>query len=819
MQYLAHIKYESGTNKRIQTLEDHCKKVGEYASDSLSVCGFSVCGKLAGLLHDMGKGRSGFQKYLEQSAVYEAYQKGYAEQPDFPEPSRGSEIHTFQGCIYLLDKYHDKGDSLADLTSEMIACTIGSHHGLFDCQTLDGKNGFLHRINYDRQRLQYNETVSFFENHISDSQLTDSLFEKAKKEVQNYLQKLGTVADDSENYVWYELSMAVRLLVSTLMYADRRNTAEFCDSFLYPDFKGNWKRDIDIFEDKYSRIEQLKPIDKVRSDISGQCRQFADEPSGIYRLDVPTGGGKTLSSLRYALYHAEKYKKKKIFFVIPLLTILDQNAQTIREYLPDEIILEHHSDVVMEEMDDHELEQYDLMRDRWTAPVIITTMVRILDILFGSKTGDITRMRALCNSIIIFDEVQSVPNKMISLFTGAVNFLSDFCRTDVILCSATQPAFEKTVYPLHLIRKSPVTLTPEQLMAFNRHTYHFLEDGRIMMEEEIARSAQHLSAPGRPLMIVCNTKSEAVIIYTILRDSCREDMVIRHLSAGMCKAHRKKIIDETDMILKDIQSGESQTAFILVTTQIVEAGVDLSFRSVIRLEAGDDNLVQAAGRCNRSGEYGAGDVYMVRIKGEDNRLRNLPDIREAKTSMDDTLALYGRHYEFDPEDSDFISKYYNTLYMRLREEGQTLFPFDYKDQTFRIGNILANELEPSEKNKKYGLNQPFLTAGENFKVFDDNTYTVLVPYGEGEELIDRIKHILAYDGNVPMNLLSEAGDYSVQIYEWQKRKLEENGMLYNIFEDSCGTRGDKIFAVYPAAYNEECGIDTEACFQSTDFIF
>lgn len=816
--YFAHIIYEDGSHKRTQTLQEHCKTVGEYTSDALSACNLSACGKLAGLLHDMGKGRSGFQRYLEQSTAYDAYRKGYIVQPDFPEPSRGSEIHTFQGCIYLLEKYHHKEDPLACLTSEIIAYAIGAHHGLFDCQNLDGKNGFSHRIKYDRERLQYDETVHFFENSVLVPRETDSLFEIAKDEVQCFLQKLGLLTDE-QNYANYEISMAVRLITSALMYADRRDTAEFCDDKAYPDFKANWKRDIEIYEKKYSHLGNEKPINIVRADISAQCVRFAQEPSGIYRLDVPTGGGKTLSSLRYALYHAEKFKKKKIIFVIPLLTILDQNADVIREYLPDEVILEHHSDVMTEEMEGHELEQYDLMRDRWTAPVIITTMVRVLDILFGSKTGDIARMRALSDAVIVFDEVQTVPNKMISIFTGALNFLSDFCGSDIILCSATQPAFEKTVYPLHLKPERPVTLTDTQLLAFNRHAYHLLSGGKILTEKDIAVAAKQLAAPGKPLMIVCNTKSEAQHLYGIVKSICSDNTVIKHLSAGMCKAHRKKVIDETEALLKAIQNGHEQLSFIMVSTQLVEAGVDLSFRYVIRLEAGDDNLVQSAGRCNRSNEYGAGDVYMARIQGEDAPLRNLPDIREAKTAMDDTIGLYCKHDAFDPENNSFIEKYYSTLYTRLSGEGQTLFPFDYRSQTYRIGDILASELAPSEKNSNYFLNQPFLTAGKNFKVFDDNTYTVLVPYGEGDGLIDKIKKSLAYDIDIPIKLLKRAGNYSVQIYEYQKRKLEENGMLYNLSEGSDAVCSEKIYAVYPAAYSYEYGIDPDADFQSSDFIF
>lgn len=283
----------------------------------------------------------------------------------------------------------------------------------------------------------------------------------------------------------------------------------------------------------------LTPINQLRLEIADQCRDFAKVQPGIYRLNVPTGGGKTLSSLRYSLYHARNYHKKRIIYVIPLLSIIDQNAEELESYLPNERVLEHHSDVVIEKKHSDELEQYDLMKDRWTAPVIITTMVQILDILFSAKTQTIARMRALCDSVMIFDEVQSVPVKTLMMFNSAINFLAAQCRTTVILCSATQPEFESLKeFPLNVSDKIMVRLEQKQLQLFKRHDYHIVSDDELEIGEVIEKAVQ-IEKQQNPLMIVCNTKSEAIQIYQGLRDRVDGTVNIRHLSASMCKEHRK----------------------------------------------------------------------------------------------------------------------------------------------------------------------------------------------------------------------------------------------------------------------------------------
>lgn len=815
MEYLAHLFIESDGVKREQSLRDHNRKVADYCAEALEGCGLSAAGKLAGLLHD-GKGTEKFQRYLKQSAEWSAFDEGRVPAPECRRPQRGSVNHTFAGCIYILDRYHKttKENFLANYTSEIIACAIGSHHGLFDLESLDGKNGFDHRVREtDRVEIQYDEAKHAFENEISSIDEIGGLFQKAEEEI---CRALKCAADNfpikpySIKYNNIEASMLTRMLTSALMYADRRDTAEFMDQKDYPDFVPDWNRDVLDFETGYQRIKnERSPINRIRGEIADQCRNFAKEPPGIYRLNVPTGGGKTLSSLRYALYHAEKFGKKRIIYVIPLLSIIDQNAEEIESYLPNEKVLEHHSDVATERMHKDELEQYDLMKDRWSAPVVITTLVQILDILFSAKTQSVARMRAFNDSVVIFDEVQSVPIKTLMMFNSALNFLAVQCKTTIILCSATQPVFEKLQeFPLLVSDKEMVKLDQSQRGVFARQNYHLLGNGRELEPEELLEAALEKERTQNPLMIVCNTKSEALQLYLGLKERADSDTEVRNLSASMCKEHRKAILAEVQSILQRIQTGQTSEKLILVTTQLVEAGVNLSFRSVIRILAGNDNLVQAAGRCNRSNEYGTGDVYLVRIKEEKKKLQNLPDIIRSQEAMSDTIH---RIQPFAPDQKDFIESYYKALFHDAESTNQTKYPFCYEGTQRTLANLLAGEGVP-KCTERYVMNQPFKTIGEAFSVFDDPTYTVVAPYQDGTEIIKKLESLDQAGAEATAQLLKQASGYTIQIFEWQLEKLNASGMIRTLFDQ-------QIYILDRAAYSDEFGLNVTASWSVEDLIF
>ncbi len=829
MKNIAHLVIEKDGSIREQTLSKHNQNVGRYASRSLADVGLRHCGMLTGLLHD-GKGTDCFQEYLRQSAAWNAYDQGIIDMPEFHRPRRGTVNHTFAGVIYLFDRYYkgDETEVFTRYTVEILSAAIGSHHGLFDCENLEGINGYYHRVKeVSRDDIQYEQAKQAFEEEISTSQEIDDLFDKTRNEIKvlfahisSLYKKYAELHSNAREFINLYISFTVRLISSALMYADRRDTAEFSDQTQYPDIMADWKRDIEDFDWKYSSLlaqmsgKSLSFINQVRTNISEQCVNFAQAPAGIYRLDVPTGGGKTLASLRYALHHAQKYDKKRIIYVIPLLTIIDQNAEEIKSYIPNETILEHHSDVILENQNQDELQSWELMKDRWSAPVIITTLVQILEIFFSSKTSSVSRFRSLCNSVMIFDEVQSVPTSCIAMFNSVLNFLNEVCGATIILCSATQPEFHRIKdYALHLSEQKIVELTQQQMQAFHRHGYINQIEPELTLEE-LSNRALEIVKKCNPLMIVCNTKSEAKQLCVHLKELTDDSVIIKHLSAGMCKAHRKEIIEDVKTCLRQVQTGEETRFFILVTTQLVEAGINFSFHSVIRVLAGNDNLVQTGGRCNRSNEYGSGEVHLVRLSGEQKSLKKLPDIQKAQNAMLSTLHwLCDADALFDPENPNFISEYYNRLYAQIdRSEHLTGYPFRYKDgKTYHMVALLGG-LQARKGGKDYSLlRQPFKTVGEYFTVFDENTYEVLVPFKEGKILIEEIRRLEEDNRPISGQLYKKTSEYSVQIYEWQREILERNGMLEMIYHD-------RLIILHEDAYDDASGINVESEWKTEDLI-
>ena len=254
--------------------------------------------------------------------------------------------------------------------------------------------------------------------------------------------------------IQFYYGLLARLVLSAVMDGDRQDTAEYMEDNPYPvqrtgeERREMWQDCLAFLEEKLEQFPQDAPIQRARRAISDRCADCAEKPGGVLRLNVPTGGGKTLSALRYALAHAAKWNKSRIILTSSLLSILDQNAAVIRGALPDQsLILEHHSDVVRTK----ELErqpEWEMLCEQWSAPIVVTTLVQLLNTLFSGKTACIRRFQALADSIIVIDEVQTVPAHLLTLFNLAVNFLSAVCHATVVLCSATQPELERADHPI-----------------------------------------------------------------------------------------------------------------------------------------------------------------------------------------------------------------------------------------------------------------------------------------------------------------------------------------------------------------------------------
>ena len=800
MEYYAHI---SDDGLRRQTVTEHCRATAHYAAECLSGMDLSKAAYLAGLLHDAGKFSSLFQAYLESAAREEPVR-------------RGSVVHTFAGVRFLLEQYHGTAPlSFDDIACELLAFAVGAHHGLFDCVDENHASGFCHRLStHDNE---YRESMENFLAHCAGQAELDGLVQEACAELGPVFERIGELissepAESTAHYFY--VGLTARLLLSAVIQGDRRDTAEFQTGSPRPedlkDKRELWNTCLQHLEGELEKLSHAPgkgsmEIQRARQEISHQCRQFAERPGGIYQLNVPTGAGKTLSSLRYALAHAARWNKSRIIFTAPLLTILDQNAEVIKEYVGDNsIILEHHSNLVRPREETEELNVQELLMEDWSAPVIITTLAQLLNTLLDGKTSSIRRFQALSNSVIILDEVQTVPAKMLTLFNLAVNFLAEVCGATVILCSATQPCLKKTAHPLVSDLAEMVPYDPAVWEVFRRTR---IQPAGRMRLAEIPAFAMGVLEQAESLLIVCNKKDEAAELYEKLSGS---DFRCYHLSAAMCMAHRRKVLKELEAALENLKSApqESREKILCVSTQVMEAGVDLSFQRVIRLSAGMDSVVQSAGRCNRNGESGSpAPVYLVQC--QDENLAKLTDIQRGKDATESLMARYSRRpadFQEDLSSKAAIDAYYQTLYREMPEGFQD---DPVRGKPYSIFSLLADNScfadERAESFGSYFLNQAFRLAGRLFQVYDDDHLDVIVPYESGKEVIaalgsEQAKRNLEYR----KAWLEKAKPYTISLYDYQRRRLEEKHGLWPVRDGDTST-----WALSEGFYKKEIGFSIE----------
>lgn len=770
MVFLGHIRTD-GSETVIQTAAEHSRNTSIHAGNCLRDAGLENAGSLAGLVHDCGKFKDEFTRYLRN-----------------PNGVRGSVNHSFAGFRLLIERYHtETADPMDALCAELLAYAAGAHHGTFDCVDEDRRSGFLHRIT--KENIGYEESVdNFLRQCVTEAEL-DSSFSRACEEVNAIYRKLLRL-DPSQEEMMYYIGLLARLLLSAVIEGDRRDTAEFMcgvrSTSAREDMESFWAPYLERVERKLDKFAQDTPIQRARREISDRCRAFAEKKGGVYRLNVPTGAGKTLSSLRYALAHGKKWGKRRLIFTSPLLSILEQNAAVLRDYLEDDsIILEHHSNVVHTE-DGWDLDQRELAVESWDAPVVITTMVQLLNTLFEGNTTAIRRFHGLCNSVIVIDEVQTVPTKMLSLFTCALDFLANVCGVTVIMCSATQPYLEKTNHPLRSVTEDMIPYDAELWEVFRRTV--IIDGGRRTMEQ-ITEFAVETLENVSSLLVVCNRKDEAAYLFTQLRSHAEAAC---QLSAAMCTAHRRSV-------LARLQTALAQGKRCLcVSTQVIEAGVDISFQRVIRLTAGMDSVIQSAGRCNRHGESELpAQVSVVSCLGE--KLEKLRDIRDAKQATESLLDAFRQDSApFDGELSSqkAIKWYYQKLYGNMPKDHQ-----DYKipQKSLSLFDLLSDNHryfdEEAPYAKRFFMAQAFRLAGALFEVFDNAARDVVVPYAEGAALIAELGKHGTRDPSFLRGWIQRAKPYTVSVYDYQLKVL-----------GNAVTEYDGIAVLNPAFYDEEIGL-------------
>ncbi len=799
--YYAHSVEGLAPEEGWQRLDEHLQVVASEARELTAKVGLKTFGEIIGLLHDFGKYSEDFQQYIcQNSEKSESLNKREISLKDM----KGKIDHSSAGSQYIWEALQTGDASQKQLVGQIMALCIASHHsGLIDCLKPDGTDSFTARIEKSKEATHLEEATSNADGPVLNRIVEALSSSTIQDEFDVFMKKM--TAKQSPEITVFGLGLLTRFVLSALLDADRLNTSgrTRCNGF-YSDWTGL----IAKFEKHIALFSKRNHVDEIRTNISARCLEFSQRERGIYQLTVPTGGGKTLSSLRFALHHAEKNKMDRIIYVIPYTSIIDQNARTVRAILengPDshQIVLEHHSNLTPE----NETQQSKILAENWDAPIVFTTAVQFMETLFGAGTRGARRMHQLANSVIIFDEIQTIPVKVVHLFNNAVNFLTCQCNSTVVLCTATQPLLHEVD-----VAKGAVQLSSEpEIMPAVNDLFRDLRRVEVMdrskpagwTEEEVADLAVQEITDSGSVLIIVNTKSAAQEVHKQCRR--RTDAKVLHLSTNMCAEHRSDVLAQ----VRECLNPASPEPVICVSTQLIEAGVDVDFGTVIRYMAGLDSIAQAAGRCNRNGLRKSGKVYVVNPSHEN--LDRLADMRIAK---DKAERVFGEYLDNpDKFDRDLIGlrameRYYR--YYFFDRAGEMTYPVN-RAQIGRDDDLLTllstNNLSveaykrANRKAPPFFLRQSFKTAAETFKAIDAPTEGVIVPYGDGKQIISDL--CAAYDVGKGYDLLKRAQRYAVNMFPNVMARLVEQHCIHEVQE------GSGILYLEDQYYSREYGVSTK----------
>jgi len=546
MKYYAH-SLEDQTPEKWQPLEEHLRNVAAMAAEFARPFGGEEWARLAGNNHDLGKGTRPWQAYLRRvNEIIDEFSPFYDGHPQ----------HAIAGAHWLFENSRAAGKFLA-------YCIAGHHGGLPNWQ--DPGRGAL------REKLEATSLEIAFPHESPE--FPDAL------PFQICSERAG-----------FQFQFFIRMLFSCLVDADYLDTEAFLDKKkaswrgTYPAIKELYDRFWKNFNEMRKRADPALKVNAQREKVLADCLEASDKAPGIYSLTVPTGGGKTLASLAFALNHARRHAKRRIIYIIPFTSIIEQNAQVFREMMGDDVVLEHHCNFISDDKD----WQSKLAAENWDAPLIVTTNVQFFNSFYANKTSTCRKLHNVANSIVIFDEVQAIPVEKLVPCLEVVKELSQNYGVTSVLCTATQPAIESSEqFPEGLqVDQEIIQDIPTLFEALKRTEEIHIGN---YSEQEIAAKLMEREQ----VLCIVNTRQQALDIFDALPVS--EENI--HLSALMYPAHRTEMLNEVRRRLHP----ENKLPCRVVSTQLIEAGVDVDFPEVFRAVAGIDSIAQAAGRCNRNG--------------------------------------------------------------------------------------------------------------------------------------------------------------------------------------------------------------------------
>lgn len=686
-----------------QTLQEHLTNVGLLTASFLPHFD-PEWGMQAGLTHDVGKASTAWQSYLMEASQ-----------------NKGRKLkspgHDFQGAVY---QYQHRNIPLAFMVA-------GHHRGLKDFNPVHDDFNF---------KLELNKK----ENHnaLADALLNHPLTYNAPKK--------PTWLSNTDNLQW---DVFIRMGLSALVDADRLDTEAYSgrsgnnsslNRFLargcFPELSAYGEvlhKAID------SKSNSLTKVNHLRSLVVADCRLAAENPIGAFTLTVPTGGGKTLSSLEFATLHAAKWGHKRIIIALPYTSIIDQTAdvfRTVFKELGEDVVLEHHSNVAPEK----ETPASKVAVENWDAPLIVTTQVQLFDSLFSNHPRECRKLHNLQDSIIILDEVQTLPVKYLTPTLSMLQELVLHYGVTLLLTTATQPELGKTEFfpgllpcPSEIIAPLTQPLLWEGLKRVNTYWPWQWESPASKSGGFWSELAKKVIESGASSLSICHLKKHSRKLFEAIY---KFDKTVLHLSASMCPKHRRGVLAEAQRRLKE------GLPCRLVATQVIEAGVDIDFPVVFRAMAGLESLTQSAGRCNREGKLAEGGDFFI-FTAPEKPPGNLA------YNLDTANSMIAGEVAVDLFTPATFTNYFELLYLG-------------KGDGLDAAHI---------QNDRKELN--FQTVSKNFKLIPDLTETVIIPYDQ-----KAIELIIALDEVGPSALLyRELQPYTVSAYPKQLEKLQEAGQL------------------------------------------
>ncbi|MFQ5463891.1 MAG: CRISPR-associated helicase Cas3' [Phycisphaerae bacterium] len=737
-EFLAHL-----INSRPEPLEDHLQLASKLAADFALSFGAEEWGKLAGLWHDLGKYSEEFQTYLRVAA------SGATNSCDTNSPRPKGPDHATAGAQHANER-------LKGVAGRILAyCIVGHHGGLRDAVDEGGGRSGL------------NERLVKVVPDCRDNAPRE-LLEAPSLRIPAMNWREGAAKS-------FQVSVFCRMLFSCLVDADFLATEQFMNPKRASHRPGELPPlemlldRLDVHLAKLEAKSKATGVNARRREVLAACREKAAMSPGLFSLTVPAGGGKTLSSLAFALTHAVQHDLRRIIYAIPFTSIIEQNAQVYRNALGasgNDVVLEHHSNFEhtkaepgradLEEKDPEEVLHNRMAAENWDAQIVVTTNVQLFESLFASRGARCRKLHRIVNSVIVLDEVQTLP---VELLRPTLAMLDELCRNygcTVVLRSATQPAIEhRDGFSIGLQDVREIIADPPALFtALQRVDVERI--GRVEDPDLIARLGEH-----NQVLCVVNKRQHAADVFRLLESQVGSGVF--HLSASMCAHHRRETLN---LIRCKLEQGAECR---VVSTQLIEAGVDIDFPVVYRAMTGIDSIAQAAGRCNREGRRDRGRAYVfdTEVDPRDGLRRRRQTGEEVAGEHDDILSL------------EAVEHYFSLLYWTQKDAWDT------------------HDIMKCFSYSKRGLHAQFRKAASGYRLIRDEQHPIIVPYGkEGERLIEELKSM----PKAPDRRFSRrAQRFAVGVYGWHLEKLRDATLIT--------PHHDRFWVLdEPNAYDDQLGL-------------